>query len=65
MTTAALKRPDGELVLQGRSPVAKFILGLAISGILPLLFMIYLGFPSLFPKVVAEAYIGWSRFYFF
>jgi diguanylate cyclase (GGDEF)-like protein len=57
LSAGVVKSRSGELVLPGRSPVAKFVLGLAISGILPLLFMIYLGFPSLLPKVVATAYI--------
>lgn len=43
-----------EVVLRGRSVRAKFVLGLAIAGVLPLLFLVYLGLPVLVPQVV-----GW------
>lgn len=46
---------SGEIVLRGRSVWAKFALGLAISGLLPLLFVIYLGLPVLLPYVVTQA----------
>jgi diguanylate cyclase (GGDEF)-like protein len=58
-----MKRRDEEAVLTGRSVWAKFVLGLAISGILPLLFLIYLGLPALLPKVVTEAFIRGGAFF--
>jgi len=47
---------DGEVVLPGRSVWAKFLLGLAISGLLPLLFVFYLGLPVVAPHVVTQTF---------
>ena len=54
---------QGEVVLPGRSPLAKLVLGLAISGLLPLLFLVYLGVPALLPRMVTEAFIRGGRFF--
>jgi diguanylate cyclase (GGDEF)-like protein len=36
-------------VLAGRSPRAKFLLGVAVAGLIPLLFLVYIGLPVLAP----------------
>jgi diguanylate cyclase (GGDEF)-like protein len=50
---ATTGRPGGgrERVLPGHSPLAKFVLALAIAGIVPLLFLLYLGLPLVFPEL--------------
>jgi diguanylate cyclase (GGDEF)-like protein len=48
-----LLRPSGgDLVLPGRSLRAKFLFGFVVAGLLPLLFLIYLGFGVLMPNTV-------------
>ena len=52
-----------EVVLPGRSPWIKFWVGLVISGVLPMLFLIYLGFPGLLPTAVTTAYLRGGAFF--
>jgi diguanylate cyclase (GGDEF)-like protein len=62
VSAAPTSRPPGrppaprEVVLQGRSVGTKFALGMAISGVAPLLFLIYLGLPLLLPHVASQAF---------
>lgn len=51
-----MKGGGGEVVLPGRSVWAKFLLALTISGVLPLLFLVYLGLPILVPHVATQAF---------
>lgn len=51
-----MKGSGGEVVLPGRSVWAKFLLALTISGVLPLLFLVYLGLPVLVPHVATQAF---------
>jgi diguanylate cyclase (GGDEF)-like protein len=48
--------PNRDVVLPGRSLRAKLLLGLAISGTLPLLLLVYLGLPLFLPSVTTGAY---------
>jgi diguanylate cyclase (GGDEF)-like protein len=54
-------RPD--VILPGRSMRAKFLVGFAISGLLPLLFLVYLGMPSILPNVVTTAFVQGGAFF--
>lgn len=48
-------RPPDDVVLRGRSIHAKFLFALVLSGILPMVFLVYLGLPIIEPHVVGQA----------
>jgi diguanylate cyclase (GGDEF)-like protein len=50
-----LRSAPDEVVLPGRSIHAKFLFALVVAGVLPLVFLIYLGLPVIAPHVVTEA----------
>jgi diguanylate cyclase (GGDEF)-like protein len=45
--------PRGDLVLPGRSIRAKFLFGFIVAGLVPLLFLLFLGLQVLFPEAIA------------
>lgn len=51
-TGDAMTAVRDDVVLPGRSLWAKFVFALTIAGILPLLFLVYLGLPVMWPWVV-------------
>ncbi len=57
-------RPRGDVVLRGRSVRAKFLFGFAVGGLLPLVFLIYLGLPIVVPYIVSEAFYPKGGFSF-
>ena len=48
------RRTGGDVVLPGRSWVAKFLFSFAVAGVLPLCFLAYLGLPVVFPEIVSH-----------
>jgi diguanylate cyclase (GGDEF)-like protein len=51
----ALPPHRSDVVLRGRSVHAKFLFALLVSGVLPLVFLVYLSLPILEPHVIGQA----------
>lgn len=60
----AIKGVGPEVALRGQGIRAKFFLGFAIAGLLPLLFVVYLGLPLLIPEVTHQIIYPKGRGFF-